>query len=762
MQIFVQQNGKTIAEYIFEQDDLINGAEFFIGRSDDCHIVLDDHQISRHHVKLRIKDDGIYLDKLSKLGKVTLNGNEIVNQKISNDDAIGILDYSIMFKDIKFSTVETYTQKMQSLPDDDLPIVNNEATEILTEKIEDTDLERTVAMDSIEEESMPLDEASEFSEKIENQTEDNLSDFDEVMGGGEEGPNDFAANESFESNDNFSTGEEDFGGDEGFSSNGEDGFGDAGFDDGNIGGFNNEDSESTQVFQSFASYSLKLFGEHAPYDKYKIEDKEIFIGRDPEKCQIVLDDNEVSSVHAVIRKNLISCVVEDLNSSNGTILNGERINKEELKDGDEFLIGSTSFTVEISNDLIQTEQDRLMPVDRNQEIEVEEIVEEEVDFNEMAADGNFSIETVPVEKSIIKRILKDKKKRPYVIIAVVLFFYFMVAEDGTQKTNEEKKDPNTTEEKVVETQPETPDVKKELPPEILEKLEQNYVLAMAKYEAGAYYEAREYLDTIVAIDPNYKDTQTLVGLVKQGYEELTRLKQEEQAEKERRARQLEVEKLVAKAKEATDKKEVVVAESLFTQILEKDPENIDVPQMRLEIDAYKQREQEKKIEEARIKAERQRMVDALAPGKALYLREDWFQAILQLEKFVRKEGMAEDLLEEATDMIKQAKINLSNIVNPLLGKARSFKEGQDLKRAYEVYGEILKTDPSSEEALNEREEIKSTLDARSKKIYRDALISESLSLFAEAREKFEEVQQISPTDSEYYEKATEKLENYLE
>lgn len=748
MQISVQQNGKIIAEYIFEQDDLISGAELFIGRADDCHIVLDDQQISRHHLKLKVKDDGVYLDKLTNLGRVTLNGNDVSTEKLSNDDAVGILDYNLMFRGISISNIElneSFTQKMNSIPDDDFPSLDDERTEIFTEtieaptqKIEEAPLEDASLDDELENKFEDFSDEKEEEEELNSDFETLSNDNDESSDG------EFASGDSFEAQDSF-------GSDEGFGDDG--GFGD------DAGGFDSDVGESTQVFQSFASYSLKLFGEHAPYDKYKIEDKEIFIGRDAEKCQIILNDSEVSSVHAVIRKNLISCVIEDLNSSNGTILNGERINKEELKNGDEFLIGSTSFTVEISNDLIQTEQDRLMPVDRNQEIEVEEIVEEEVDFNEMEG-GNFNVEEVPQEKSFIKRILKDKKKRPIVIVVGLLLIYALTVEDEPKKA--EEKDPKVADAKEATNEPETPDAKRNLPPEVLEKLEQNYLLALSKYDAGEYYQAKEYLDVIVAIDPNYKETQTLVGLVKQGYEELTRLKQEEQAEKERRARQLEVEKLVARAKEATEKREVAVAESLFSQILEKDPENIDVPQMRLELDAYKQREQEKKLEEARKKAERQRMVDALAPGKALYLREDWFQAILQLEKFVRMEGMAEDLIKEATDMINQSKINLSNIVNPLLGKARSFKEGQDLKRAYEVYGQILRVEPSNEEALNEREEIKDTLDTRSKILYRDALISESLSLFTEAREKFEEVQQISPTDSEYYEKASEKLRDYLE
>jgi len=75
---------------------------------------------------------------------------------------------------------------------------------------------------------------------------------------------------------------------------------------------------------------------------------------------------------------------------------------------------------------------------------------------------------------------------------------------------------------------------------------------------------------------------------------------------------------------------------------------------------------------------------------------------------------------------------------------------------------VLKLEPTNSEALNEVDDIKTQLDSRSKKIYREAIISESLSLFNDAKEKFQEVQQISPTDSEYYRKATDKLKNYLE
>jgi tetratricopeptide (TPR) repeat protein len=156
------------------------------------------------------------------------------------------------------------------------------------------------------------------------------------------------------------------------------------------------------------------------------------------------------------------------------------------------------------------------------------------------------------------------------------------------------------------------------------------------------------------------------------------------------------------------------------------------------------------------------MVDALLPAKTFFLKNEWFKAILKLEEFLRIQGLDEDLIKEASEMLGTSKNKLSAELEPILAKAKSFKEGQDLKQAYESFLEALKIDPTNSEALNEVDDIKFQLDSRSKKIYREAIIAESLSLFTDAKEKFLEVQQVSPTDSEYYKKATEKLKNYLE
>ncbi len=193
-----------------------------------------------------------------------------------------------------------------------------------------------------------------------------------------------------------------------------------------------------------------------------------------------------------------------------------------------------------------------------------------------------------------------------------------------------------------------------------------------------------------------------------------------------------------------------------------DPENFDVPQLKIEIEAWKREQERIELERATKEADRKRKVGQLQPAKNIYLQKEWFKAIMKLEEFLKITDMDEDLTKEATEMLQEAKKGLNEQLSPLLGKARSLKEGQDLKGAYENYMRVLVFDPINSEAMEETLAIRDLLNMRAKKIYREAIIAESLSLFTDAKEKFQEVQQVSPTDSDYYKKASDKLKEYIE
>jgi FOG: FHA domain len=56
--------------------------------------------------------------------------------------------------------------------------------------------------------------------------------------------------------------------------------------------------------------------------------------------QIVIDDPAVSTQHAIITRFDGSYRLKDLNSTNGTLVNGVSITDAELKDGDKIRFGS--------------------------------------------------------------------------------------------------------------------------------------------------------------------------------------------------------------------------------------------------------------------------------------------------------------------------------------------------------------------------------------------------------------------------------------
>ncbi len=73
----------------------------------------------------------------------------------------------------------------------------------------------------------------------------------------------------------------------------------------------------------------------------------ITIGRLPEST-IVINDPNASRRHAEIRRNGNDVVVVDLNSTNGTRVNGATIRERVLSDGDQIVIGTTVLRFETS------------------------------------------------------------------------------------------------------------------------------------------------------------------------------------------------------------------------------------------------------------------------------------------------------------------------------------------------------------------------------------------------------------------------------
>ena len=83
---------------------------------------------------------------------------------------------------------------------------------------------------------------------------------------------------------------------------------------------------------------------HTVIRELKIDQDEIVIGRDLGN-DVHIDNIAVSREHAKIIRGSNYYLIEDLNSTNGTFVNGKKINKKFLKEDDEISIGKHSLQI---------------------------------------------------------------------------------------------------------------------------------------------------------------------------------------------------------------------------------------------------------------------------------------------------------------------------------------------------------------------------------------------------------------------------------
>ncbi|MGZ6292402.1 MAG: FHA domain-containing protein [Syntrophales bacterium] len=126
------------------------------------------------------------------------------------------------------------------------------------------------------------------------------------------------------------------------------------------------------------------------------------IGRKKDN-DIVIDNQAVSGYHARIKKEANSLFVEDANSLNGTFINGQKISKGELHNGDVILIGVHTLDVILEK-------------------------ARETDLKGFAVRGRSMDETVVIDAEEQKKILASQDKEKPEILGG-----FIVIEGSTEK-----------------------------------------------------------------------------------------------------------------------------------------------------------------------------------------------------------------------------------------------------------------------------------------------------------------------------------------
>ncbi len=89
------------------------------------------------------------------------------------------------------------------------------------------------------------------------------------------------------------------------------------------------------------AYALKFISGKYQGGEFPLKaDKHIVIGRSSELDMVLVEDM-VSRKHAKITSPGGKITIEDLGSTNGTFVNGEKVKQTRLKEGDRILIGTS-------------------------------------------------------------------------------------------------------------------------------------------------------------------------------------------------------------------------------------------------------------------------------------------------------------------------------------------------------------------------------------------------------------------------------------
>ncbi len=171
--------------------------------------------------------------------------------------------------------------------------------------------------------------------------------------------------------------------------------------------------------------------EDNPIKEFELENKEMTVGRRSSN-DIQIQNLAVSGRHARIMRTSDGMVLEDMNSTNGTYVNGRLIKKQALSDGDEVIIGKYKLVFYDTTPVTHPTLASLLHT--NTEVDNEEVADESVNSKYNSAiievkNGAKAGQILPIQKSV------TTLGRPGIQIAAIMkkpegyFFMHIESED---------------------------------------------------------------------------------------------------------------------------------------------------------------------------------------------------------------------------------------------------------------------------------------------------------------------------------------------
>jgi|GEM_PF-7067780 len=547
------------------------------------------------------------------------------------------------------------------------------------------------------------------------------------------------------------------------------------------GGGDSEDGR-TKFVTAGVSALFRMEPGSGNLDEFLMEKDVALFGRGS-NCDVVLTEKKASRKHFEVRRQGLSFFLKDLNSANGTLVNGVAVTEAELVAGDHIQVGESKIQFSIENKEFFAKQDQFLPVPAHLQqasagpdmgalgmpgdgASVQEYgpdgqpIAPAPSGEEIGPDGtplppkpNSNTDFIGHAKYKWAKIPKAQRMRYLAIFVVGSLVMAMLGGPDEEKVKVVKKPPVAGQIRRFE----------DLTPKNQAFVREQYKALLGAQEKKDYQTMFERSRNILSLVDEYNDTKSYESIAKRGLDAIEEEKKRKALEEKQAAIRREVAALEEKG-QAIFERALVDAKArpdlvaMTKEIYVKDPNNRKAQEWLAKV-KEKEEEEKREAEMARAKEElRQKAEDAYEAVNKIYQAKKYIEAIKASEGLADVGWTEQAYLDKVDKLKSDIRTELKSVLDPLLREAQNQRQdGGDLVKAKEMYLEVLKVDGANQEARMGLDTIRETLHLRAKRFYAEAILAESVSELIEARDKYEKCLHTAPEEDIYRKRCRGKL-----
>jgi pSer/pThr/pTyr-binding forkhead associated (FHA) protein len=534
-------------------------------------------------------------------------------------------------------------------------------------------------------------------------------------------------------------------------------------------------SNKTFVGQLSQIVQLKIFNTDSLLLKSFVLEGDQWLGGREITCQFFIDHEQISRQHFHIKKVKEKYWIQDLGSSNGTFVNGKKIDKDwtELHSGDDLQFGLLTAVFEIrdrdyveSND---TEQENLFINEGSEELakaleyqQKELMLRSTENSTESFRPGNPTVNTYLSQAPFPARQLRksfsqidEQKKKKIIWIVSTFLISAMAIYHSLEESSSQKEIKIKQANKIL-----SPFEK--LPPGKQELVKDSYRMADIYFKEAKYQLAAQELAKIHQIIPQYEDSKNIAILADNALQAQLEIDRNKLRQKEMKEIEDKIQKGLAECKKLVNSEvQVATIESCLSPYISLNPAHVGFVEIRSQVELIVAN---RKLKET----QRQSYLSQVARINRLY------QAAVDLQV----KGLTEEAVQTYDQVIAsslpdpqnlkiKAHRQIAAIQNKIQQKQQesekvaeeALKSG-DLRAAYYSLRNAFQLNPDNTALRDKMNSVLVDLRKQMQVFYQEGVLEESVGEIETAKNKWKKILQQSIPEEDYYQKAKIKLKKY--